>query len=162
VIDAAAAWARKQPGLVWVQHTPVGEAIAQLTGLPYYGPKGLTAAGASILRIDPTKSAILSVAANFRGRNLQAFNRALLVGCPSSAKLCEQLIGREHRPGQKRPVTVEILLTSGLSEYAFDMICKEAKFVKSVRGKTQKVLRAHIERTTFPSDAERWARKPVK
>jgi hypothetical protein len=162
VVAAAAEWAEGEPGLIWVQHLPVGEAIAQLTGLPFYQAQGLTAAGASIVRIDPTKSAIVSIASNLRGRNLQAFNRNLIIGCPQSAKYFEQLIGRTHRYGQKRPVLVEIMLTSGLSRYSFDMLLKEAKFVKAVRGKTQKILRSHIERTKFPSEAIRWAHKPVR
>jgi hypothetical protein len=157
VVGAAAEWALEAPGLVWVPHVPVGEAIAQLTGLPYYGAKGLTAGGSSIVRIDPSKSAIVSVASNLRGRNLQMFCRNLIIGCRPSAKFFEQLVGRTHRYGQLNPVLVEIMLTSGLSNYSFDMLLKEAKFVLSVRGKTQKVLRADIERTTFPSDALRWA-----
>ncbi len=161
VVAAAVEWAQESPGLVWVAHIPLGEAIAALSGLPYYGAKGLTAEGASILRIDPSKSAVLSIGSNLRGRNLQAFNRNLIIGCPPSAKYFEQLVGRTHRYLQLRPVLVEIMLTSGLSGYSFDMLLKEAKFVKSVRGKTQKILRADIERTTFPSKALRWAYKPV-
>lgn len=163
VVAAAVEWAMREPGLVWVQHIPVGEAIGQVSGLPYYGAKGLTAGGASILRIDPTRSAVVSIGSNLRGRNLQAFNRNLIIGCPQSAKYFEQLIGRTHRYGQKRPVLAEIMLTSGLSLYSFDMLIREAKFVLSVRGKTQKILRADIERTKFPSTALRWVKaKPAQ
>jgi hypothetical protein len=161
VVAAAAQWAAESPGLIWTSHVPVGEAIAAVTGLPFYGAKGLTSAGASILRIDPEKSAVLSIGSNLRGRNLQAFNRNLVIGGVQSAKLFEQLVGRTHRYGQSRPVLVEIMLTSGLSKYSFDMLLREAKFVKAVRGKTQKILRSHIERTTFPSKELRWAYKPV-
>lgn len=162
VVHAAARWAQQNVGLIWVPHLTVGERIAKAAGLGFYGAKGLTAAGSSIERADPGKAAVLSIGSNLRGRNLQAWNKNLLIGCPQSAKFFEQLIGRTHRYGQKRPVTADVMLTSSGSLYSFDMLIKEAQFVLSVRGKRQKILRADIRRTTFRSEALRWAPKPVR
>lgn len=163
VVYAIAEWSERNPGaLIWTPHIPLGEAIAEVTGLNYYGAKGLTASGASIERSDPSKTAILSVAANLRGRNLQDRNNSLIVGGVQSGKLAQQVYGRTHRYGQKRPVNVDIMLTSGGSAYSFDMQCLEARSVLSREGIRQKVLRAHIKRATFNSKALRWVRKEVQ
>ncbi len=160
VVYAAAAWAEQNRGLIWVQQVALGEAIAEVTGLPFYGAQGLTASGASIERDAGKGPVILSIGSNLRGRNLQdRWNDSFVIGCPQSAKYIEQLLGRTHRYGQSSPVTATILLTSGGSAYSFDMALREARFVLSTQGQRQKLLRAHIERATFKSKALRWVRK---
>ena len=158
-IDWAAAWSREHVGLVWCKYNAVGEALAEVTGLDYYGAGGLNAHGKPIERADPRRSAILSIDANLRGRNLQAFNRNLVLGWPQSARYAEQLLGRTHRYMQKRPVHVDVLLTSGLTQYAFDMSIREAEFVLITQGQRQKLLRAGIRGATSKGMARRWAEK---
>jgi hypothetical protein len=162
VIDWAAAWAERNTGLIWVPHLAVGSALSEVTGLPFYAAEGCTTAGASIERDPGKKPAIVSILSNIEGRNLQRWNRNLIVGCPQSALTLQQLLGRTHRYGQTKPVHADVLLTSGGSAYSFDMARREAKFVLQTQGLRQKLLRAHIERATFKSKALRWVRKSVE
>lgn len=156
----AADWCKTHTGLLFTRQRAVGEAIAEVAGIQYYGAKGLNAAGRPIEKADPTKSAVLSFDANLRGRNLQAWNHMAILGCPQAATQLEQWLGREHRYGQKRGVHADIILTSGASEYAFEMAEKEASFVLATQKQKQKILRAKVQRLRgFPSDSSRWVKK---
>lgn len=161
VVHAAAKWAREHAGLVWTAFEPVGAAIAKAAGVKYYGPGGLASDGTSIERAKGGVAAVLSIAANLRGRNLQdRFCENYVVGMPQSARDLEQLFGRTHRQGQRRPVSAVLVMTSGLSRYAFDMALREASFVDASQGQTQKILRATITQSVFPpSRALRWREK---
>lgn len=169
VVYAAAQWAKEHNGLIFTRQQAVGRAIAEVTRLHYYGAGGKNGNGTPIEKADPTKGAVLSFAANLRGRNLQAWNRMLIVGCPQAATELEQWLGREHRYGQERHVHADILFTSGGSAYAFEMAEREARFVLSTQGQMQKILRARVERlpvdmagqTVFPSDSSRWVKKSL-
>lgn len=162
VVYAAAEWAKQHTGLIFTRQRAVGEAIAEVTGLQYYGAKGKNADGQAIEKADPTKGAVLSFDANLRGRNLQGWNKMLILGCPQAATQLEQWLGREHRYGQKRSVWAYIMMTSGASEYAFEMAEKEAAFVYATQKQKQKILRAKVKRLGgFPSDSSRWVKKEL-
>lgn len=98
----------RQPGgsLVWTAHVAFGRALSDVAGVPYFGPKGLDAKGRQIevFAGDGTKPApgpaVVSIAANYEGRNLQGWSEALVVSPFRSAEKWEQLLGREHRRGQ--------------------------------------------------------------
>jgi hypothetical protein len=160
VVYAAREWAKKNVGLIFTRQVAVGRAIAEVSGLEYYGAKGKNDNGQSIEKADPTRSAVLSIDANLRGRNLQGWHRMLVIGCPQAATQLEQLIGREHRYGQLRGVIVDILITSGDAEYAFEMAEREARFVLETQGQKQKILRAKVNRVRrYPSESSRWLKK---
>jgi len=162
VVYFAREWAKKNVGLIFTRNVAVGKAIAEVTGLQYYGAKGKNANGQSIEKAGTTRSAVLSLGANLRGRNLQGWNRMLVIGCPQAATQLEQLIGREHRYGQLRGVTVDILITSGDAEYAFEMAEREAGFVLSTQKQRQKILRAKVNRVRrYPSESSRWLKKEL-
>lgn len=161
-VDWCANWAREHVGLIWCKHVAFAEMLSQVTGLEYYGAGGLNAHGKPIERADPRRSAILSIDANLRGRNLQAWNRNLVTTWPQSARYAEQLLGRTHRYGQKRPVYTDVLITSGLSKYAFDMSIREAEFVLITQGQRQKLLRSRIRGATSRSMTLRWQEKDIK
>lgn len=164
VVQYVARWSREHCGLVFCSNEAFGARVAKLAKLRYYGPGGLDIDGGGSIEGAPTdRSAILSTAANMRGRNLQGWHEMLIVGAPQSARDLEQLIGREHRYGQQHPVSVTILLTSGLSEYAFEAALHEAQFVLQTQGQTQKILRSQINRHgRYPSQALRWMRRAPK
>lgn len=156
VVDYAAAWAAQGPGLIWSNFNALGVAIATAGRIKYFGAKGLAADGSDIENAPANTACVLSIDANLRGRNLQRFNRNLIIGAPQSARDLEQLLGRTHRYRQERPVSVEILATSGLSLYSWQMAIKEATFVLHTQGQRQKILRADFEGPSWPSDALRW------
>jgi hypothetical protein len=143
VVHAAAKWiAANGPALVWTQHTWVGEQLARLTGLHYYGGEGKTASGSYIGDADGTQTCILSAHANRRQRNLQMFRRNLIIAPEHSAERLEQQIGRTHRYGQEHPVEVTILASGGCSVKAIFAACEEARNVQVTMRMHQKILNA--------------------
>jgi hypothetical protein len=161
VVRWACDWAAAHPrgGLIWTSSVPVGEAIAAAAGINYYGAEGEAADGSNIEHVDD-RCAVASINANTRGRNLQyRFHQGAVVGMPQSAEKLEQLFGRFHRSGQTRPVTWDLLMTSGGTRYAFDVAQREAKGVLSVQAQKQKILRGRINDWTPPSTALRWTRR---
>jgi hypothetical protein len=162
VVYFAREWARDNVGLIFCKQVAVGRAIAEVAGLEYYGAKGKNADGRSIEKADPTRSAVLSIDANLRGRNLQGWHRMLVIGSPQAATQLEQLIGREHRYGQLHGVIVDILITSVDTERAFGMAEREATFVLHTQKQRQKILRAKVNRVReYPSESSRWMKKDL-
>lgn len=178
VVRAALEWLRSSPlpGLVWCGNTAFGEVLAQQAGLRYYGPEGRALDGTSIMHIPGADnrdrdgrvgcgaacSAVLSVAANMQGRNLQGWSRALVINPPQSGMYLEQVIGRTHRSDQTRPVTIDVLVTSGDVADAFDAAWREATFGARTASLTQKILRARVERGQIAlteANQWRWARR---
>ena len=161
-LDSALEWitGSSEPGIVWCGSVEFGRRLASEARLPYYGRKGKCEGGGGLHAADDTQSMIVSWCANKRGFNLQSWSRALIVMPPQSAKFLEQIIGRQHRSGQTRPVVATILLTSGGTVDAFEAALNEARFARATVSLTQKVLRARIERATLRTTSAnqyRWA-----
>lgn len=103
--------------LIWCAFPEFARRLSALTGLPYFHSQGLSASGACIDNyrpgVDGPETAIVSIAANATGRNLQAWSQNLVIGCPGTADLLSQLIGRTHRRGQREStVNVTIVMAS--------------------------------------------------
>ena len=152
-LDECARWMSARPGLVWTEHGFFAAELSRRTGAPYFGAKGLDAAGMYIEDVQPGTSAIASIDANREGKNLQKlWSRNLLVCPPSSAAWWEQTIARTHRPGQEADeVVVDLLL--GCREN-FDACVKAlagAAAIRDMTGKQQKLLLADV---TLPAEHE--------
>jgi hypothetical protein len=152
VLGYAAAWLRlNTPALVWVQHRYVGETLAAMSGVPYFGPKGKTAGGLYIMDHPPTRSAICSIHANRRGRNLQSWNRGLVIAPPQAATDWEQcVLGRMHRQGQTRPVHLDVLIGCAANLHAVAKAYGEARFA-TIGGPTPKLTIAAYDWSAFPA-----------
>jgi hypothetical protein len=149
-----------EPGAVWCGSVDFAEAVARVAKLSYYGRKGRDQYGGGLHAAPPDRSFVASWHANKKGFNLQAWRRALVVFPPQSAKWLEQLFGRHHRQGQTKPVTIDVLITSGGTLQAFDSAIREANFARDTVGMTQKILRARIVRAVpkiTASNKYRWA-----
>lgn len=84
---------------------------------------------------------IASVAANGTGKNLQAWNKNLIVSCPTGAAVWEQLLGRTHRQGQKADeVQVDVLIGCVEHVDAWKRARAEAKMASDILGAPQKIL----------------------
>lgn len=142
----------KRPGVVWTEHYWFAEKLARVTGAPYYGAKGLDAAGRYIDDA-PEDVVIASVKANREGRNLQRkWNRCLFVSPPAGADIWEQAIGRLHRPGQRADeVIVDMLF--GCAEHAdgWRQAVAAAHAIRDTTGAPQKILSATVD---CPTDNE--------
>jgi hypothetical protein len=160
-----------ETGLIWTKQIAAGQAIASITGLPFFGAKGekidqygRPCPGDTIenaIRDAKTPPiAVVGFDSNHRGRNLQAYHNAMIVGWEQSASATEQFLGRMHRSGQVSPVRVTVLVTCGEILDSFQQTLSEARFVKS-QGLTQKILTGTIDRKNtrgLPS-GYRWIRK---
>lgn len=136
IMQQAAAWARAEPGIVWVRHRAAGWAMQSL-GIPYYG--GATEPEQADSRI----SIACSIKAHGEGKNLQAWHRAL-VTCPLAQALgWEQLIGREHRPKQKSNVVeVSIINTIPYHTEVMERVLRQARAIVVASGFRQKLTSA--------------------
>ncbi len=154
-LDAAAAWGRQAPGVIWVDHKAFGHRLAQETGWRYYGQKGLDSAGRSIEAEDGARTVIASRLANQKGRNLQfAFNRNLIMAMPNAACDIEQLIGRTHRQHQTKPVHVDVYASCSEHARSLDRVMQGAS--KQSRWLAQKWLSIDVVHHGDPP-VESWA-----
>lgn len=134
--------------LIWVEHVSVGNRLASYTGWPYYHRQGKTDPRyhdpKCIDDHDPSESpAILSIAANSEGRNLQHWNSNIVVTPPSSGKTWEQLIGRTHRTGQTSDEVRVVVAMGHQSIYnTWSQVLADAKYVADTTGQPQKLLQA--------------------
>ncbi len=143
LLQDAAAWAREAPGIVWVDHPEFGHRLERMTGFRYYG--GGDEASKEIIKADGSKSIICSVASNRRGKNLQAFNRCLIVSFPSSNDTVEQAVGRVYREGQlASSVVCNYYLHTKELTHSFDTATARAAFVKETIGTAQKLCYAEF------------------
>lgn len=157
-LKAAAEW-MSSGGIVWTEHVAFAVRLSEMTGAPYYGPKGRTESGAYIQ--DATAPAIIaSIDANREGLNMQVdcgpdgagYSRNLFVSPEGIAAKWQQAIGRTHRTRQTADVvTVDVFL--GCAEHAQEWAkaMAAARSVHETTGASQKLLLADVD---WPTDAE--------
>lgn len=95
ILDQAAAWARQHKGIVWSKYVAPGSRLDADYGIKYYGEDSLP-------ETHPHKTPMVcSIPAHHMGRNLQGWDRMLVLHPPGKEDRWEQLIGRCHRSGQR-------------------------------------------------------------
>jgi hypothetical protein len=144
-IEAAASWAKENKGIIWTFHRAFGEKLAEVTGLSFYCNEGLDAEGRFIEDHPAGEALIASMHANREGKNLQKWNKNLVVHPLSSGKWWEQLIGRTHREGQPEDsVFVDMFFVTMSHLVAFYRARGDAQFVEDTTGQVQKLLYADL------------------
>lgn len=153
VLRFCAEWMKKTRGIVWVEHTAFGHALAKLTGASFYAEKGLDSHGNFIMtHAKAGTPMIVSRAPNATGRNLQAWSHNLITSLSSNPTINEQLLGRTHRKGQLAD-TVEVDVLISCREQ-FDAMIKaknRAQYVQQTMGQTQRLIMADIQ---WPRDSD--------
>ncbi len=132
------------PGIAWVHHVAVGEAIEALSGgkIRYFG--GGAEASREILTYKGP--CVASIAAHGTGKNLQRYSRALVVHSPSGGDTWEQMIARLHRPGQEADeVRFDVYLHVHELRKAFDDARRLARYIEDATNQPQKLLYARID-----------------
>ena len=129
---------KQAPCVVWVEYQAVGEKLAELSGLPYFG-QGTNAMDAVEAKAD---ICIASRRVQGTGLNLQRhFGTNLLTCLPYGAVEIEQQLARTHRNGQERD---EVLAHwYGHVPELSDLMAKileEAKFEEEAIGVRQRIL----------------------
>lgn len=161
-LDWVAAWAGSSPGLIWLDRPAVGARLSERHGIPYYGEAGIDVrTGRHVRDHRPSEGSIaLARRANDSGRNLQAWNRNLILDIMKSGKDWQQLIARTHREGQNAPrVTVDALFGSIEDIAAFWAATERGEYAVGMFGHAQKLLTADKTQViTYPPDTEepRW------
>jgi len=154
VVEFCARWLNRHGGIVWTEHTCFAERLAELSGAPYFGRKGLDANGNMIE--NATGPIIASIASNSTGRNLQAWSKNLITSMPANGMQTEQLFGRTHRDGQLADeVRFDVLTTCAEHVGAFYQATRDAEFVFDATGSPQKILLADHDMPTPTSVALR-------
>ena len=126
------------PTIIWVKNIEFGKGLSRQMKVPYYG--GGKQASSRILEENGDRTIIASIAAHHRAKNLQMFTRNLVVNPPSNAATWEQLIGRTHRQGQKKPVDVSTFLHHSLLVDDMRTALRYAKNIELTIGQPQKLL----------------------
>lgn len=134
-------WAKKNDGIIWTQNVALGKALEK-KGLRFFQQEARHAAsGTPIMDARPEDGAIVaSIDSCSTGQDLQRWTRNLVVGCPSSGEIWEQMIGRTHRDGQKATeVTFEVLMGCREHVRSFWEAVEESSVVSELTGQSQKL-----------------------
>jgi hypothetical protein len=145
VVGVVCDWMERAPGIVWTEHVAFADEVGK-QGFLVYGRGGVNQYGQPIEEANPEEPIVCSIAANSEGRNLQAWNRNLVVSCPGNGGLWEQLLGRTHREGQEADeVTVEVMFNCLEQWTAFQQALSDAKYIEDSTGQEQKLLYADTD-----------------
>lgn len=150
----AKTWTRLHPtGIVWTPYIAFGQRLAEETGLSYFAQDGKDwKRGTPIEKAPPGRPIICSVASNKQGRNLQAWNRNLIVAPSSSGETWEQLIGRTHRTGQTNDVTVDVFFSTPEQKKAWSKALADARYQETLTGQEQKLTGSVTKLIDLPND----------
>lgn len=100
LLKRAAAWMKKNKGIVWIEHVAFGQRLQELTGVPYFGSGAQARSDAytgSLLEYEG-RNAICSITACGEGFDLQyKWAKNVLVTPHPAGTYHEQYIARTHR-----------------------------------------------------------------
>ncbi len=142
----AALWASENLGIVWYATVAFGKWVSEISGFPLHegGPK----AGERLSREKGDRSIICSIKSHGTGRDglQRLFSTQLIAQPPSSAVLCEQLLGRLSRVGQEADI-VHALLYRHTDEIRaqFDSAMRKTLFVQKLLNAPQRLTTSWME-----------------
>lgn len=155
-LEAAARWSQKHGGIVFCEHVEFAEMLAEVTGLPYFGRNATNANGVHIENYGGLP-AIASLQSCHKIWNLQAWNRGLVAGPPSSGAWHEQLLGRFHRDGQLSDLVRFDYLTQCLEHsLSVQQARRDAGYIQDSMTQTQKLNIADWRWHEDPDDGPVW------
>ncbi len=136
-------------GIAWVEHIPLQQRLRE---------RGAKVFGAGENQIEEcTESCVASIKAHGTGKDLQQFNRNLLVSVPESATDFEQCVGRTHRAGRNRigfeqvadPLVFDMFMHCRPLWWSFEKVKKQAEYIERTTGQRQRIEIATLDvRTT--------------
>ncbi len=130
MVEFARKWLEDGPGICWVSHEALGRAIDP----SYFG------AGDSSIA-DASGPIVASIQAHGTGKNLQRWDRNLVLCPPTAGGAWEQLLGRTHRMGQKsHTVTFEVLQHHEVFRGSMEQAFADARFLEDSLGNRQRLL----------------------
>lgn len=146
-IEKAKRWGKHSPGIVFVDHRAFAARLAAETGWGWFAEGGADARGRQIDALYPlgtpaTETVIASRFACGRGRNLQAWNRALFTGPASNGRDAEQNFGRIFRDGQWRPCTITLFDACAAHRQDLQKVLALSEDELATMGRTNAILTA--------------------
>lgn len=143
LVRDAVEWGRANVGIIWYDHVPFGEALAEASGFPFYGPGKRAAEG--IIREKGDRTIIASITSHGEGRNLQMFQNQLVANVPAGAKVWEQLLGRTHRLGQRADeIGVTVYQHTPDLRDALDSAISYARWIEAIENTPQRLVAARL------------------
>jgi len=141
VVQYAKQWAAQhKSGIIWYKSDALGRAVAKELGAPLYGPGKEASAG--ILKEDGKRVIVASVRAHGTGKNLQMFCNGLILELFPDGATWEQLLGRQHRPGQLADtVTFYVLQHTPIYRENLAKARELAGYIQGTFGSDQKLVR---------------------
>jgi hypothetical protein len=135
VMEVCTEWLEKNGGIVWSEHVEFGERLSERSGFPYFG-----AGDDGILDFNGG-SCIASIESHGVGKNLQQYDRALVVSPHPGALTWEQMLGRMHRQGQKSTeVIVDVLLHTEPLRRAMTEALADSEYHRESLGQSRRLL----------------------
>lgn len=142
VLEFAAQWAHDNRGLVWCEHDAVLRALDRYVSVCRIFGAGMDEELRHFAKNAGGLSIALSRAAHGTGKNLQAWNRNLVLSPSPSGKAWEQMIGRTHRAGQTEPVLVDVLMHCDIAKESMRKAVEKARTTEKTLRAPQKLLTA--------------------
>lgn len=125
---------KDEPVIVWYSSSAVEEGLRE-RGWEVRGADDDTFVG-------PARPLAASIAVHGTGRNLQDWNRAVVLEPPASGVVWEQLLGRLHRPGQTAGEVIYSVYAPGeASDGAISAARRKASFLQDVQGQEQRLVK---------------------
>lgn len=144
VLERAAEWlAGRDHGLCWVEHRCVGPELSRISGVKFFGQRGMCGKLPIEAHDGP---AILSIGSNREGRNLQRWRENLILSIPQRGQIWEQILGRTHRDGQEADeVRMDVALVCSEQLLSFRQALAHAEFSSESSTMAQKLLDADVD-----------------
>lgn len=119
--------------LIWYTHQAVEQELER---------RGVECYGAGTFLDGPERMAGASIQVHGTGRNLQAWNRSVVLEVMTDGLAWEQLLGRLHRQGQERAVKFDLMVTHDVTKKAIASAVENAKFIQAMQMTPQRLLTA--------------------
>ena len=127
---------KDERSIIWYEHAAVGELLLER----FYHQLLAPAKGRDPAEFAGNSPLLLSIKQHGTGRNLQAWNRNLVLTPPASGAAWEQLIARTHRPGQLSDcVAFDVLQHVSPYRSALQKARADAQYIQSTTGQEQKL-----------------------
>lgn len=135
LVRDALSWALNNDGIIWYEHDAVAKKFQELTTIPVFG-----AGDGSILDESGKRTIVASRRAHGTGKNLQQFNKQLVLTPPSNGAIWEQLLGRMHRTGQEADtVYCDVYQHTLEMVKALETARKDAEYIEQIKGAKQRL-----------------------
>lgn len=119
--------------IIWYSHQAIEQELTR---------RGVTCYGEGTFLEGPERLVGASIRVHGTGRNLQDWNKSVVLELPSDGLAWEQLLGRLHRQGQTRPVQFDVITCHPVMAKALTTAIENAKFIQSMQMTPQRLLTA--------------------